>query len=176
MHPARASAVPGLQQLEQMPDIVALLIDGATDEEVRWKPSPTRWSVLEVLGHVAHVEVHGFRRRAERIITEENPLLENYDPDALMATGAYEQRDGAAALAAYKQERARSVEFLRSVQPEHLRRTGVHGVLGAVTLGNLLNEWPYHDIGHMRQIAELMRTMRFFPHIGGWQQFYQPNP
>jgi hypothetical protein len=176
MQPAQASTVPGLEQLERMPEIINAIVAGASDEALRWKPSPTRWSVLEVLGHLAHVEVHGFRGRTERILAEENPLLENYDPDALIAAGAYDQPDVATALASYRRERARSVELLRSIRPEQLSRSAVHGVLGPVTLRNLLHEWPYHDVGHMRQVAELVRTARFYPHIGGWQQFYDPKP
>jgi hypothetical protein len=176
MQPAKASLVPGLEQLEGMPDMITTVIAGASDDEVRWKPAPTRWSIVEVLGHLAHVEVHGFRGRTERILAEDNPLLENYDPDALVEAGAYRQPDLATALEEYRRERARSIELLRTIQPEHLTRPAVHGVLGPVTLGNLLNEWPFHDIGHMRQIAELIRTVRFYPHVGGWRQFYNPNP
>src|SRR5215213_9110919 len=163
MQPAKASFIPGLEQLERMPDMIATVIAGATDHEVRWKPAPTRWSVLEVLGHLAHVEAHGFRGRAQRILAEDNPLLENYDPDALVAAGAYKHADIASALEVYRRERERSIELLRTVRAQDLPRPAVHGVLGTVTLGNLLNEWPFHDMGHLRQITELMRTVRFYP-------------
>jgi hypothetical protein len=176
MHPAKASVIPGLQQLERMPDMITTVIAGATDEELCWKPAPMRWSVLEVLGHLAHVETHGFRRRAQRILAEDNPLLENYDPDALVAAGAYKHADIASALEVYSRERAHSIELLRTIRAEDLARPAVHGVLGAVTLGNLLNEWPFHDMGHLRQITELMRTVRFYPNVGAWRQFYNPNP
>jgi hypothetical protein len=176
MQAAKASLVPGLEQLERMPDMIATVIAGATDDEVRWKPAPARWSILEVLGHLAHVEAHGFRGRAQRILAEDNPLLENYDPDALVATGAYQQPNVVTALELYRRERERSVELLRTVQPEDLARPAVHGVLGAITLGNLLNEWPFHDLGHLRQITELTRTVRFYPHLGAWRQFYKLNP
>ena len=96
--------------------------------------------------------------------------------DALVAAGAYTQPDVATALAVYRRERAVSIELLRKVRAEDLPRPAVHGVLGAVTLDNLLNEWTYHDMGHLRQITELMRTVRFYPNVGAWRQFYNPNP
>src|SRR5688572_32630916 len=176
MQPATINFIPGLEQLERMPDMIATVIGGATDNEVRWKPAPTRWSILEVLGHLAHVEAHGFRGRVQRILAEDNPLLENYDPDALVAAGAYQHPDIATALGVYRRERERSIELLRTIRPEQLARSAVHGVLGTVTLGNLLNEWPFHDLGHLRQIAELVRTARFYPNVGAWRQFYNPNP
>jgi hypothetical protein len=40
-------------------------------------------------------------------------------------------------------------------------RTGVHSELGTITLGELLNEWANHDLGHIRQIAELYRARSF---------------
>ena len=57
-----------------------------------------------------------------------------------------------------------------------LVRTGVHGDLGPVTLRNLLNEWPLHDLGHVRQIAELVRARRFHPNLGPWQAIYPMKP
>jgi hypothetical protein len=176
MQPGLKSHPPGICQLEAMPGIFRALLGDATDQDASWKPSPVRWCILEVLGHLSHVEVHGFRARARLILDQDNPVLENYDPDAHLAAGAYFQPSLASALETYERERTRSVELLRSITAEAVSRPAIHDALGPITLRDLLNEWPFHDIGHLRQICELLRAVRFYPHIGVWQQFYTLKP
>jgi hypothetical protein len=169
-------SVPGFQQLAAMPDVLRGLLAHVSDEVTGWKPAPNRWSVQEVLGHLAHVEVHGFRQRVERMLAEDNPSLENYDPDAFLAQGAYHFGACGEALQLFGLERVRSLDLLRSLAPEALARTGVHAALGPVTIGNLVHEWPFHDLGHLRQIAEILRARLFYPHMGAWQKFYTVAP
>jgi hypothetical protein len=170
------AAVPGLTQLEAMPGIIRKIVSGVTEKEARWKPSPERWSIAEVLGHLAHVEAQGFRGRVERILSENNPLLPGYDPDKFAATGAYEHQDLAAAFDAYERERLVSLEVLKAIPTVSLARPAVHGELGPLTLSNLLHEWPFHDIGHLRQISELVRAVSFYQRLGPWQKFYSLHP
>jgi hypothetical protein len=167
---------PGFDQLRAMPDILASVAAGLTHAEAAWKPSPARWSVLDVLGHLAHVELYGFRARAERILSENNPILDNYDPDAFCAEGAYAVSSVAAGIEAFRRERDRSLAVLAGIPPEAFSRSAVHAALGPITLLDLLNEWPFHDLGHLRQIAELVRAVKFYPHLGAWQHAYSVNP
>ena len=131
---------------------------------------------MEVLGHLAHVEALGFRERVLRMWREDNPRLESYDPDRYAAAGAYEQPTVAVALDAFARERGRSLTMLRALPADAAARAGVHAELGAVTIGALVNEWPFHDLGHLRQIAELVRAVKFYPHMGAWQKFYTVAP
>ena len=51
-----------------------------------------------------------------------------------------------------------------------------HPVLGEFTLANLLNEWALHDLGHVRQLAELVRAQLYYPEIGPFQEQYALRP
>jgi hypothetical protein len=55
-------------------------------------------------------------------------------------------------------------------------RTGRHEELGMLSFNQLLNEFPFHDLGHIRQIAELHRSHAFYPHMGVFQKYYSINP
>jgi len=147
-----------------------------TEEEAAWKPSAKRWSALEVLGHLGHVELLGFRHRVELMMREENPKIAPYDPDAFAAAGVFGGRTVSSALDEFEGEREQSLRFLESLPPDCTSRTGIHGELGPITVGNLLHEWPLHDLGHIRQIAELIRAVKYYPHIGPWQRAYSMNP
>jgi hypothetical protein len=168
--------VPGREQLEHTPDIVGWIVAGLDAADALWKPGPERWSVLEVVGHLGEIEAEGFRGRVEALLSSERPALPGIDPDRAAAAGAYTARPLPEALARFRAERARSLEILDRVRPEHLARAGIHGDLGVVTLGNLLHEWPLHDLGHVRQIAELVRARKYHPHIGPWRELYPMRP
>ena len=162
--------------MRAMPGILRFLLAGVTEEQARWKPAPERWSILEVLGHLAHVEAHGFRGRLEKMLAEDMPRLPSYEPGEHLAAGAYAHPDVAAALGAFATERARSLELLRALPEGVESRGGIHSALGPVTASDLLHEWPFHDLGHLRQIAELLRAVAYYPHLGAWQRFYTVNP
>jgi DinB superfamily len=165
-----------IHMLEATPGILRSMLGDLTEEEGRWKPSPARWSITEVLGHLAHVESRGFRGRVERIGREDNPLLESYEPAGFAAAGVYAARGLPDALAEFERERSISVALLRSLPLEVLGRPGVHEKLGPLVAANVLNEWPFHDLGHIRQVAELVRSIRFYPNLGPWQKFYTIHP
>ncbi|MGB6978201.1 MAG: DinB family protein [Candidatus Acidiferrales bacterium] len=169
-------ALPGLAVLEQTPIIIEKIVHSASDEQMHWKPSAERWSISEVLAHLADVEVIGFRERVDKMMNEKDPALEGYDQNAAYAEGKYSQARGRENLKKFCHERDRSLSALRYVSPAMMGRGGRHSKLGAITIGQLMNEWAFHDLGHIRQIAELFRSRAFFPLIGPFQQIYKINP
>jgi len=48
--------------------------------------------------------------------------------------------------------------------------------LGEITLHQMLSEWASHDLGHLRQIAELYRAHAFHPYVGPFQKYSNPKP
>lgn len=168
--------LPGVMQLETMTDILRALLDGITDEQTRWKPAPDRWSIAEVLEHLSHVESHGFRIRVERMVTENDPNLEVYDQLAYAASGQYSGREAEESMAHFEEQREDNIVYLNSLPLSVVHRTGQHEGIGPITVGQLLNEWAFHDLGHIRQIAELVRVIRYWPEMGAFQNMYQVHP
>ena len=172
---ANPSAIPGIAVLEQTPIIIEKIVLSATDEQMGWKPSTERWSISEVLGHLAEAEVLGFRERVRVMMETNNPAIEAYDQNAAHAAGKYAGL-GRENLKKFCHERDRSLSFLRYVSPDVLGRKGTHARIGTFTVGQLLNEWAFHDLGHIRQIAELYRARAFYPHCGPFQEYYTIKP
>jgi DinB superfamily len=172
---ASAGAVPGITVLEQTPIVIEKIVLSATDEEMGWKPSMDRWSISEVLGHLADAEVVGFRERVRAMMEQKNPAIASYDQNAAYAAGKYAGL-GRENLKKFCHERDRSLSILRYVSPDVLGRTAQHSKIGSFTVAQLLNEWAFHDLGHIRQIAELFRARAFYPHCGPFQQYYKINP
>jgi len=173
MNPA---PLPGLAVLEQTPIILEKIVSLASEDQLHWKPSMERWSISEVLAHLADVEVAGFRERIERMVQEEMPQLAMYDQDAQYKAGRYTGGKAREHLKVFCHERDRSLSFLRYGSPAILARKGRHSQIGSITVAHIMNELAFHDLGHIRQIAELYRARAFYPHSGPFQQFYTIKP
>jgi hypothetical protein len=168
--------LPGLAVLEQTPIIIEKIVWACSDDQLHWKPAADRWSISEVLAHLTEVEVVGFRDRIQLMLEKDNPPLQAYDQNAAYASGRYSTSKARENLKKFCHERDRSLSALRYVSPRVLARPGQHAKLGPITVGQLLHEWAFHDLGHIRQIAELYRSRAFFPFIGPFQQFYTIKP
>jgi hypothetical protein len=142
-----------------------------------WKPAPDRWSIAEILEHLSHVEGHYFRAAVDRVLSGDPAGVEPYDQEAYAASGTYSGREPEESFAHWEEQREDNVDFLRDVLEERkLPRSGRHPVLGVVTVEDLLNEWAFHDIGHVRQILELARAILYYPKLGAFQVQYKVAP
>ena len=150
------------------------LLTSATDEDLNWQPRQDRWSISMVLAHLADVEVMGFLSRFRDIVEQENPFLPAYDQLAFF-TGR-DKIDGRAELDRFTRLRADSLAWLKAAPVESAARTGRHEQLGVITFDQLLNEFAFHDLGHIRQVMELYRSHAFYPKMGVFQNYYKINP
>lgn len=176
MQPAQATdSLPAVHLLEQTPIILEKLLQSAPADVLQWKPVADRWSISEVLAHLADIE-QMFSERARRMTAERTPQFTAYDQEAAYAAGKYSGGTAREHLRKFCHERDRSVSLLRYLPAEAGTRTGQHNVLGTITLGEMLNEWASHDLGHIRQIAELYRARAFYPNSGPFQRYSNPKP
>jgi len=177
MSPGTADGhVPGLGVLEQTPIIAEKLVHLASPDQLRWKPAQDRWSISEILAHLVHVEGESFRDRIQLMIEKKNPPIAEFDQNAACAAGKYSGGAPLEHLKVFCHERDRTLSFLRYMSPNALSRTGVHAIHGTITVSQLMNEWAFHDLGHIRQIAELFRARAFFPVMGPLQAGYVIRP
>lgn len=165
---------PGTRILEQTPGMLRALLSSATAEDFDWRPSRERWSISMVLAHLADVEVKGFVSRFRAIAREENPLLPAYDQLALFRLVT--KFDGMAELNKFERQRRETLAWLASLPPSVGPRTARHEELGPLTFDQLLHEFAFHDLAHIRQIIELYRSRAFFPKMGVFQSYYKINP
>src|SRR5258707_12122790 len=79
MQPASATEIqPAISLLEKTPHLLETLLGDLSGELLHWKPAPDRWSISEVLAHLAALE-QVYAERALRVVTEDSPALLKYD-------------------------------------------------------------------------------------------------
>jgi len=165
-----------LECLRASPGIIRSLVGIATPEQLVWKPSPERWSICEILNHLTDVEELNVGVRGRRMLEEELPSFDDYDPGVRYAEGAYANDDGLRALESFSETRARSLQFLENATPDTESRRGRHPDVGDVTVQQVLSLWSFHDLSHIRQISELLKAVCFWDDIGSLQKYYTVNP
>jgi hypothetical protein len=166
--------LPCLDLLEETPDILRSLMCELSDEDARWKPAEDRFSVAEVLAHLSHSEGHCYRARVDRILGEEMPEIE--PDDAQMHLERYRSADPEEDFAHFEEQREINVEFLRGLPASAGARKARHREAGEITLSEMLHEWALHDLGHVRQIAELVRARKYLPGAGPFARHYRLQP
>lgn len=167
---------PALDQLAATPEILRILMASISDDMAAQKPAPGRWSLAEVLEHLSHTEGHVFRARLDRMLATDGAEVEPYDEKAFDAEGTYSGNDPEESFAHWEEQREAAVELIRTFDATKLRRTGRHPELGVFTVEQLMNNWVCHDLGHIRQIAELVRAQSFLPAAGAFQKLYNLKP
>jgi hypothetical protein len=157
--------------LEKMPGILEQLLHDPSPEVLQWKPAPERWSIQEVLAHLAVIEQQ-YSERVRRFVIKEDPALANYvapsESEVQQKTARQHPEHGLALR--------RAQVVLHTVPAAAARRTGRHYEMGSISVSQLLHELANHDLGHLRQLAELYRAHTFYPHAGPFQKYSHPKP
>ena len=166
--------LPCLDLLEATPAILRGLMSEISDEDARWKPGLDRFSIAEVLAHLSHSEGHCYRARVDKFLSEETPELE---PDeAQMHLELYENADPEEEFGHFEDQRATNIELLRGLPASTGARKARHLAAGEITLSQMLHEWALHDLGHVRQIAELVRARKYLAGAGPLGEDYRLKP
>jgi DinB superfamily len=170
----RENGLPCLDLLEATPTILRGLMAELDEDDVRWKPAPDRFSVGEVLAHLCHSEGYCYRARLDRFLSETNPEFES--DDAQFHLELYAQADPEDSFDHFEEQRETNIEFLRELTAEDGARTAIHKKVGTITLSQMLHEWTLHDLGHIRQVAELVRARKYLAGAGPLGSFYNLKP
>ena len=166
--------LPCLNLLKATPAILRGLMSEISEEDARWKPAEDRFSIAEVLSHLSHSEGHCYRPRVDRFLNEEMPEFE--PDDAQMHLEIYKNADPEEAFAHFEHQRETNMELLRGLRAETGNRKAVHKAAGEITLSQMLYEWALHDLGHIRQIAELVRARKYLAGAGPLGEDYKLKP
>jgi hypothetical protein len=148
-----------LERFRRGPDLVAASITGAAGRELDFVPAPEKWSIRQILAHLADSEIV-CSDRFRRVIAESNPTLVGYDQDAWTAHLNYQRRKTAGSLDLFRRLRAENYELLKDLPEAVFERTGTHTERGTITLRQLVEYDTEHHEKHAQQLQELRRQYR----------------
>ncbi len=127
-------------------------VAGLTQEDIRARPGPGAWSILEVVVHLADSDAISIDRM-KRILTEDNPPLLYADETAYVERLHTQEQDLEDALQLFEVGRRQWARVLRRLPDEAFLREGTHNRRGKMTLGDLVASYIKHVDDHLEFVA-----------------------
>lgn len=148
------------EPLEVMPELVPWLehrLRGVPEAVLHRSEAPGKWSVVEVLQHLADVEmVYGFRGRL--VLSEDRPAIVGFDQDRWAALFRYREASAERAFKQLAALRTANLALWRTLGPAELARIGLHTERGEESMDLMLRLMAAHDLVHRRQIDRVLGT------------------
>jgi uncharacterized damage-inducible protein DinB len=139
-------------------DALPRAIDRLSPEQLRRPEQPGKWSLNQILHHLADSDlVWAWRMRV--ILAQDRPTITGYDQD-LWAARLHDDRDEPAdAIELFTVVRRSNLRLVERASPADLARVGVHSERGEERLDHLVRLYAGHDLLHLRQIDRVRRAV-----------------
>jgi uncharacterized damage-inducible protein DinB len=138
---------------------LAALLKRASPAKLRKRPAPDKWSVAEILAHLADAEiVTGWRFRS--ILGAPGTPIQAFDQDTWAAAGHYAKRNARKSLEQFRVLREGNLALLKSLTPDQWKHFGMHSERGEESVERLLSMMAGHDINHLEQIESILGHKR----------------
>jgi len=139
------------------PLVRTVLKDAASD--LRKRPAPAEWSVLELLGHLADAEMVMSGRFRWAVSQDEPPLL-GYDQDRWVARLRHNDDQPDDLLAVFSTLRSDNLRLWRRSSADDRQRVALHAERGPESYDLMFRMLAGHDRFHLNQMRETLRQLR----------------
>lgn len=140
--------------LEDMPQYLERELLALSDQLMRQQGPGGAFSPVEQVWHLADLEREGFGCRIERLLSECEPQLPDFDGAAVAAARSYQSRSLTEGLAAFRDARQANLASLRQVAADAWTRSGQQAGVGRVSLCDMPSFMSQHDAAHRAEIAQ----------------------
>ncbi len=144
-----------LRVQRRTPTELERLITGAAATRLQQRPAPGKWSVAEILAHLADTEIVA-SWRIRSILGAPGTPLQAFDQDAWVSAGHYERRDLRQSLELFRVLREVNLEVFKTLTPTQWKQHGMHAERGVETVEHMVRLFAGHDVNHTRQVEQIL--------------------
>lgn len=138
---------------------LAKAIRGLTPAQLRWKPEPGKWSIAEIMAHLADAEiVASWRMRL--ILGANGTTIQPFDQDVWASVFQYGKRDPKLSLETFRVLRENNLAMLKALPKEAWENYGMHLERGKESIAHLTRMFAGHDTNHVRQVETIAAQLR----------------
>jgi hypothetical protein len=140
--------------LRQTPPSLQRFLETVPARFVTSPEAPGKWSIRDVVQHLADSElVGGFRLRM--VMAHDRPPIVGYDQDLWASRLRYRDADIRDALEQFTALRRANVRIWERLGPDDLIRVGLHSERGEESLEHMRRLYAGHDLLHLRQLERI---------------------
>jgi DinB family protein len=134
-------------------------IQGLTPTQLKWRPQPGKWSIAEIIAHLADTEiVASWRMRS--VIGENGITIQPFDQDAWASAFEYQTREAKRSLELFRTLRENNLAMLKEIAPETWENYGMHLERGKETIAHLARMFAGHDTNHVLQVERIVQQLK----------------
>jgi len=141
-----------LEALADTPSRIRELVDGWSEAQFERSYAPGKWTVRQVLIHLAQTEL-ALTTRARFALTQPGYTAQAFSQDAWMPIDA--GASARAALDAYTSLRRLNLEMWKALDGAQWSRGFSHPEYGELTVRWIAEQLAGHDIHHLKQLAQI---------------------
>ena len=144
-----------VNRFEKNVDSFRSLLAVDSPEQIQWRPTPEKWSIIEVVNHLYDEEREDFKCRLRLILENPNKVWPSIAPQQWVVERGYSKRNYEASVSSFLNERKRSIKWLQDLESPNWKASYNHPQIGTMTAEMILVNWLAHDYLHIRQIVGL---------------------
>ena len=149
-----------LDAAEKSPKQIAAAVSGLPEKTLRYKPSPDKWCIHEILAHLADAEII-YAYRVRQMLADKKPVIAPIDQDHWARNLGYMETPPAELVALYGLNRHSNVQLLRRLKPGDLEKSAFHPELNRnVTVAEMVERMAGHGPNHQEQIERLKKQAK----------------
>jgi len=146
-----------LHRFRSGPVVMAEALHNVTLEEAARIPAPGKWSINQLVRHVADTEIV-VAMRLRQIAAEDRPTLAPFDQELWASHLGYENANPFTSLALFEALRLDTTAMLEALPPEAFDRVSFHPERGEKTLLEWVGLFGNHVYSHADQIRKIRET------------------
>lgn len=144
-----------LELPKQTPTVLAELVANVSEEQIPRRPGKHKWSVGEILAHLAEDEI-ATAWRYRQMVEHRGLQLAGFDQDLWARVGDYASREPQESLALFRWLRNANLQFRQQITPEQQECFAIHAERGRITIRDLVVHMAGHDANHIEQVRRIL--------------------
>jgi len=134
-------------------------ISGLTPTELQWRPEPAKWSIAEIIAHLADAEiVASWRMRS--VIGENGITIQPFDQNVWASVFNYRDRDSKRSLELFRVLRENNLAMLKEIPREIWDNYGMHLERGKESIAHLARMFAGHDTNHVLEVERIAKQVK----------------
>ena len=135
------------------------LIQGLSNKELARQPARDKWSIAEILAHMADTEIVASWRMRLILGANGTPIVA-FDQDSWAGTLDYSEQDPEWSIEVFRTLRKNNLRMLKRIPKPLWNNYGMHSERGKESIAHIARMFAGHDTNHLLQVESIRKRLK----------------